>query len=123
MKLYVGNIKWTINDDQLKSTFSSTGNVVSASVVLDRETGRSRGFGFVEMASDEEGNKAIQLLNGKDIDGRALIVSEARPEGNKVDRIATDLAVQIGAFCKGAMAGNNYGFKIGERHFTITCDL
>ena len=121
-RLYIGNIKWTVTDDQLKTIFSEVGTVVSANIILDRETGRSRGFGFVEMSSEEETKKAIETLNGKNIDGRALTVNEARPEMPGTDRLAIDLSVQIGAFCKGAVLGNDYGFKIGEKHFTILCD-
>jgi RNA recognition motif-containing protein len=122
-RLYVGNIKWTVTDDQLKSIFSEAGTVISANIILDRETGRSRGFGFVEMSTEEEHQNAIKLLNGKNIDGRTLTVNEARPEPNGgTERLAIDLSIQIGAFCKGAEIGNNYGFKIGEKHFTITCD-
>ena len=121
-RLYIGNIKWTVTDDQLKTVFSEVGTVVSANIILDRETGRSRGFGFVEMSSEEETKKAIETLNGKNIDGRALTVNEARPEMPGTDRLAIDLSVQIGAFCKGAVLGNDYGFKIGEKHFTILCD-
>jgi RNA recognition motif-containing protein len=121
-RLYIGNIKWTVTDDQLKTVFSEVGTVVSANIILDRETGRSRGFGFVEMSSEEETKKAIETLNGKNIDGRALTVNEARPEMPGTDRLAIDLSIQIGAFCKGAQVGNDYGFKIGEKHFIITCD-
>lgn len=78
-KLFVGSLAWTTNDDGLKSFFSGVGNVVSATVIMDRESGRSKGFGFVEMSSDEEAKAAIDQLNGKELDGRAVVVSEARP--------------------------------------------
>ena len=78
-KLFVGSLAWATNDDGLKEFFSSAGTVVSASVIVDRETNRSKGFGFVEMSSDEEAKAAIDQLNGKDLDGRATVVSEARP--------------------------------------------
>ena len=82
-KLFVGSLSWGVNDDQLKDFFGAVGTVVSASVIMDRDSGRSKGFGFVEMSSDEEAKKAIDELNGKDLDGRAVTVSEARP---KTDR-------------------------------------
>jgi RNA recognition motif-containing protein len=78
-KLFIGSLAWATNDDSLRDFFASAGNVVSANVIVDRETGRSKGFGFVEMGSDEEAKKAIDELNGKDLDGRAIVVSEARP--------------------------------------------
>ena len=79
MKLYVGNLSFQTSRDDLQELFAQAGTVESASVVEDRETGRSRGFGFVEMSSKEEGEAAISTLNGKEIDGRALTVNEAKP--------------------------------------------
>lgn len=79
-KVYVGNLKWTINEDQLRSVFNEVGTVISASVILDRETSRSRGFGFVEMSTDEEAKEAIEKLNGLEVEGRSIIVKEALPE-------------------------------------------
>ena len=78
-KLFVGSLAWTTNDDSLKDFFSAAGNVVSANVIVDRDTNRSKGFGFVEMSSDEEAKKAVDELNGKELDGRAIVVNEARP--------------------------------------------
>ncbi|HEX7633122.1 MAG TPA: RNA-binding protein [Candidatus Saccharimonadales bacterium] len=78
-KLFVGSLAWATNDDSLKDFFSQAGTVVSASVIIDRDTNRSKGFGFVEMSSDEEAKAAVDQLNGKDLDGRAIVVSEARP--------------------------------------------
>lgn len=78
-KLFVGSLAWATNDDGLKDFFSAAGTVVSANVIMDRESGRSRGFGFVEMSSDEEAKKAVDELNGKELDGRPIVVSEARP--------------------------------------------
>ena len=77
--LFVGSLSWNVTDDQLKEFFSAAGTVTSAKVITDRDSGRSKGFGFVEMSSDEEAQKAIKELNGKDLDGRAVNVSEARP--------------------------------------------
>lgn len=78
-KLYVGNLLYEVTDDELKDTFMQAGNVVSAVVVKFQDTGRSKGFGFVEMASEEEAQKAIDMFNGQDMKGRKLIVNEARP--------------------------------------------
>src|SRR5918997_4539026 len=83
MKLYVGNLSFRTTSEELEQLFSQAGSVQSASVVEDRETGRSRGFGFVEMASAEEGQAAIQQFNGKEIGGRALTVNEARPREDR----------------------------------------
>ncbi len=82
-KLFVGSLAWATNDDSLKEFFSGVGNVVSANVIVDRETNRSKGFGFVEMSSDEEAKKAVDELNGKELDGRPIVVSEARPRENR----------------------------------------
>ena len=79
MNLYVGNLAYSTTDDELRGSFAQYGNVVSAKVVIDKYSGRSRGFGFVEMGSEDEGKAAIDGLNGKSIGGRAINVSEARP--------------------------------------------
>ena len=78
MKIYVGNLPWRVDDAELTSMFESFGHVTSATVLMDRETGRSRGFGFVEMG-DEDGRKAIAELDGQDCGGRGLRVNEAQP--------------------------------------------
>ncbi len=78
-KLYVGNLAYSVRDDSLLQAFSQYGNVASAKVMMDRETGRSKGFGFVEMGSDAEAQAAINGMNGQPIDGRAVVVNEARP--------------------------------------------
>lgn len=77
--LFVGNLPYATDSAQLQTMFAAAGTVVSAKVISDKYSGRSRGFGFVEMASDEEAKKAIEMFNGKDVDGRALVVNEARP--------------------------------------------
>ncbi|MGH9339427.1 MAG: RNA recognition motif domain-containing protein [Acidobacteriota bacterium] len=79
MKLYVGNLSFKTSNQDLQTLFEQAGTVESATVVTDRHTGRSRGFGFVEMATQEEGERAIKEFNGKEIDGRNLTVNEARP--------------------------------------------
>ena len=78
-KLYVGNLAFGVTSDDLQEHFAQAGTVESAKVVEDRDTGRSRGFGFVEMASPEEAMAAIEQFNGQDLDGRNLVVNEARP--------------------------------------------
>ncbi|HOJ67751.1 MAG TPA: RNA-binding protein [Candidatus Hydrogenedentes bacterium] len=80
MNIYVGNLSYTTTDDSLREAFEAFGEVSSARVIMDRETGRSRGFGFVEMPSSEEGHAAISALDGRDLDGRAIKVNEARPK-------------------------------------------
>ena len=82
MKLYVGNLSFGTTGYDLEELFGQVGTVQSANVVEDRETGRSRGFGFVEMSSKEEGENAIQEFNGKEFDGRSLTVNEAKPREN-----------------------------------------
>lgn len=79
MKLYIGNLSYSTTDDSLRDAFSKAGSVQSAAVLTDKMTGRSRGFGFVEFASDEEGQKAIEMFDGQDLDGRNIKVNEARP--------------------------------------------
>ncbi len=79
MKLYVGNLSFKTTDDALREAFEPFGQVASAQVVMERETGRSRGFGFVEMPNDAEARKAIEAMHGKDMDGRNLTVNEAKP--------------------------------------------
>jgi RNA recognition motif-containing protein len=78
-KLYVGNLSFGITSDDLQEHFAQAGTVESANVVEDRDTGRSRGFGFVEMSSSDEAQAAIEQFNGQDLDGRSLVVNEARP--------------------------------------------
>ena len=85
-KLYVGNLSFRTSGDELRDMFSQAGTVESASVIEDRETGRSRGFGFVEMATAEEGQKAIEQFNGKEVNGRNLNVNEARPREDRGGR-------------------------------------
>jgi len=83
MKLYVGNLAFQTSSNDLQELFAQAGTVESANVVEDRDTGRSRGFGFVEMSSKEEGQAAISQFNGKEVNGRALTVNEARPREDR----------------------------------------
>jgi RNA recognition motif-containing protein len=82
-KLYVGNLSFRVTSEDLQEHFGAAGAVESANVVYDRETGRSRGFGFVEMASDDEANAAIAQFNGQEYDGRNMVVNEARPREDR----------------------------------------
>ncbi len=78
-RLYVGNLKFTVTSEQLEELFAEFGSVTSAEVLIDRDTGRSRGFGFVEMTNDDQAQEAIETLDGRDHDGRRLTVNEAKP--------------------------------------------
>ncbi len=82
-KLYVGNLAYSVRDDSLMQAFSQFGTVTSAKVMMDRETGRSKGFGFVEMGSDAEAQSAINGMNGQPLEGRAVVVNEARPREDR----------------------------------------
>ena len=81
-KLYIGNLSFRVTSEDLQEYFSAAGEVQSANVVIDRETGRSRGFGFVEMADEDSANNAIAQFNGTEYDGRNIVVNEARPRDN-----------------------------------------
>lgn len=78
-KLYIGSLSYDTTDDSLRNFFSGAGTVESANVIMDKMSGRSRGFGFVEMSTDEEAQKAVEMFNGKELDGRTIVVNEARP--------------------------------------------
>ena len=78
-RLFVGSLAYSVNDEELAAIFAPVGTVVSAKVIVDRDTSRSKGFGFVEMSSEEEAQAAIQQFNGKEVSGRALTVNEAKP--------------------------------------------
>jgi RNA recognition motif-containing protein len=108
MNIYVGNLSFGVTDAQLRTSFEAHGEVTSAQVIKDRETGRSRGFGFVEMPSSEEAKAAIDGLNGTDLDGRALKVNEAQPR--------TERRSGGGGGGGGPRAGGDRGgFRGGER--------
>ena len=79
-KLFVGSLPWAINDEGLKQAFTAYGKVVSATVVVDRRSGRSKGFGFVDMENDSEAKAAIDALNGSELNGRNIVVNEAKPK-------------------------------------------
>ena len=79
-KLYVGNLSYSVNDQSLGATFAKAGEVTSAVIIMDRETGQSKGFGFVEMATEDGAKAAIEMFNGQEMEGRKLTVNEARPK-------------------------------------------
>ena len=85
-KLYVGNLPYSVTQQALEETFGQCGTVDSVNVITDRDTGQSKGFGFIEMSSDSEAQKAIQELNGTSIDGREIKVNEAKPKAPRRDR-------------------------------------
>ncbi|OGG34740.1 hypothetical protein A2363_03210 [Candidatus Gottesmanbacteria bacterium RIFOXYB1_FULL_47_11] len=85
-KLFVGGLSWDTTEDSLRAFFATVGTVTSASVITDKFTGKSRGFGFVEMSSDEEAKKAIDELNGKTLDNRSIVVNEAKPMAPRENR-------------------------------------
>ena len=100
-KLYVGSLSYDTTDESLKQHFSQAGNVVSASVLVDRMSGRSRGFGFVEMSTPEEAAKAIEMFNGQELDGRPIVVNEAKPMEPRAPR--------SGGFGRGGGGGRGFG--------------
>ena len=109
MKLYVGNLSFQTSSDDLQQLFAQAGTVETASVVEDRDTGRSRGFGFVEMSTSEEGQAAIQQFNGREIDGRALNVNEAKPR--------EDRGGGRGGFGGGGNRGGGGGYGRGNSRY------
>ena len=85
-KLYVGGLPWSTTNDELRDAFAKAGTVETATIIIDKMSGRSKGFGFVEMSNDEEAAKAIEMFNGQDFGGRKLIVNEARPKEDRPQR-------------------------------------
>jgi cold-inducible RNA-binding protein len=102
-KLYIGGLSYSTTDDTLKETFSAAGTVESATVIIDRMSNRSKGFGFVEMSTEEEAQKAIEMFNGKEIEGRNVTVNEARPMEPRTPR-------------QGGFNRDNRGFGGGNRN-------
>ncbi|WP_066273443.1 RNA recognition motif domain-containing protein [Hydrogenophaga palleronii] len=100
-KLYVGNLPYTVRDEDLQQAFSAYGSVNSAKVMMERETGRSKGFGFVEMGSDAEAQAAVEGMNGQSLGGRSLVVNEARPMEARPPR--------SGGFGGGRSGGGGFG--------------
>jgi cold-inducible RNA-binding protein len=97
-KLYIGNLPYTTTGDELQQSFAQAGSVVEAVVMMDKMTGRSRGFGFVTMADQESADKAIEMFNGKDFGGRAIVVNEARPMEQRAPRGGSDFGGGRGGF-------------------------
>jgi len=89
-KLYVGNLPYSITDERLRQHFAAHGSVTSARVIIDKFTGKSKGFGFVEMSSGEEAERAMTALNGTELEGRKIVVTEARPEPAREPRFSRD---------------------------------
>ncbi|PIV87164.1 RNA-binding protein [Candidatus Kaiserbacteria bacterium CG17_big_fil_post_rev_8_21_14_2_50_51_7] len=108
-KLYVGGIPYRSTEDDLKKAFSEAGNVVSTSIISDRMTGRSRGFGFVEMATEAEAQAAIDHWDGKEMDGRTLSVSFARPQGDRPPRREGGFGGDRGGYGGGNVGGYGRG--------------
>ena len=108
-KLYVGNLSFQTTSQDLQEMFSQAGTVQSASVVEDRETGRSRGFAFVEMSTNDEAAVAIDQFNGKEIGGRALKVNEAKPRENRNGSGGRNFGANRGGGYRGGNGGNNGG--------------
>ena len=106
-KLYVGNLSYNIRDDDLNQAFAQYGSVNSAKVMMDRDTGRSKGFGFVEMGSDAEAQAAINAMNGVPLDGRAIVVNEARPREERPGGFGG--GGNRGGFGGGRSGGGGYG--------------
>ena len=102
-KLYVGGLPYSTTQDALRDAFAQAGSVESATIIMDKMSGRSKGFGFVEMANDEDAEKAIQMWNGKDFEGRKLTVNEARPLEPRAPR-------------RGGFGGGNRDFGSGGGH-------
>ncbi|MDP3792530.1 MAG: RNA-binding protein [bacterium] len=114
-KLYVGNLSYSATDDSLKQLFASAGEVTSANVIIDKMSGRSRGFGFVEMANDEEADKAVETMNGQEHDGRKLVVNEARPLADRPPRRSFGSGGGSGGGFGGSGAGGGRGGFGGSR--------
>ena len=104
-KLYVGNLSYNVRDDDLQQAFAQYGTVSSAKVMMDRDTGRSKGFGFVEMGSDPEAQAAINGMNGQALDGRAIVVNEARPREERPGGYGGNR----GGYGGGGTGGGGYG--------------
>ncbi|MDT9001976.1 RNA-binding protein [Paucibacter sp. APW11] len=108
-KLYVGNLAYSVRDESLQEAFGQFGTVTSAKVMMDRETGRSKGFGFVEMGSDAEAQSAINGMNGQALEGRAIVVNEARPREERPGGFGGGGRSGGGGFGGGRSGGGGYG--------------
>ena len=108
-KLYVGGLPYSTQEDALKELFAQAGSVTSAVIIMDKMSGRSKGFGFVEMSSDEEAQKAVSMMNGQEFEGRKLTVNEARPMEARPPR--------TGGFGGGSNGGYGGGNRGGRREY------
>ena len=108
-KLYVGNLAYGVRDDELQQAFAPFGTVTSAKVMMDRDTGRSKGFGFVEMGSDAEAQAAINGMNGQALEGRAIVVNEARPREERPGGFGGGGGRSGGGGYGGGGGGGGYG--------------
>lgn len=108
-KLYVGNLAYSVRDESLQEAFGQFGTVTSAKVMMDRDTGRSKGFGFVEMGSDAEAQSAINGMNGQALEGRAIVVNEARPREERPGGFGGGGRSGGGGFGGGGRSGGGYG--------------
>lgn len=108
-KLYVGNLAYTVRDESLQTAFAPFGTVTSAKVMMDRETGRSKGFGFVEMSSSAEAQAAMNAMNGQSIEGRAVVVNEARPREERPGGFGGGGGSRGGGGGYGGGGGGGYG--------------
>jgi len=108
-KLYVGNLAYSVRDDSLQQAFGEFGTVTSAKVMMDRETGRSKGFGFVEMGSDAEAQAAVNGMNGQPLEGRAIVVNEARPREERPGGFGGGGGRSGGGGYGGGGGGGGYG--------------
>ena len=113
-KLYVGNLSYNIRDDDLHQAFAQYGTVSSAKVMMDRDTGRSKGFGFVEMGSDPEAQAAINGMNGQALDGRAIVVNEARPREERPGGYGNRGGYGGGGYGGGGRSGGGGGYGGGR---------
>ncbi len=120
-KLYVCNLDWGINSDELREIFIQAGEIIEAAVILDRDTGRSRGFGFVTMKTEDGAQKAIKELDGITVKNRQLLVKEAKPQPGREDREDSEFIQQIKDFVLSGTEAS-MGFEVNGHHFTITED-
>ena len=112
-KLFVGGLSWDTTEDSLRGLFSQVGTVATAQVITDKFTGKSRGFGFVEMSSDEEAQKAVAELNGKQLDGRTIVVNEAKPMAPRENRGGSGGGYRGGGGSSGGYRGGGGGGRGG----------
>lgn len=117
-KLYVGNLPWSVDDHILRRFFEGYVEVVMATVIMDRETGRSRGFGFVEIKTDEQAEEAIRILNGKYIEGRQIMIREAKPEGTKPPNHAAYISL-VSEFVQKSEIGEETFFNHEFKKFSL----